>query len=71
MIYAELGQIIINIQYNGYAYDKEYGIDICSDELLYDISVETFDIPEWIENAKFVYDMTVTSVVLVCRMPEF
>jgi hypothetical protein len=50
VVLCELRKVFIDIKYYRDRYNEQYRIDICANELAYDVPVYAFDISERVED---------------------
>ena len=53
MVLAELRKVLVNVEDDGYADNQQYGIDVRTDELTYDIPVENLYVSQRVKDIQY------------------
>ena len=53
MVLAELRKVLVNVEDDGDADNQQYGIDVRTDELTYDIPVENFYVSQRVKDIQY------------------
>ena len=53
MVLAELRKVLVNVEDDGDTDNQQYGIDVRTDELTYDIPVENFYVSQRVKDVQY------------------